>query len=553
MTNDLPDNLRAEALAHGFLAGRLNRRQLLRRSALFGGAAVAATTLGPLLAACGATTPGAGTSSATSSGASAGTPVSSGGTLNVALTGNPTTMDPATAGVYTSLQVLDNIFSKLITMDEKGNFVAELATSWKQTDPQTYTFDLVSTATFHNGEKFTAADVKYTFERIADPKTASSYASAYTSIKSIEVKSPTQVIFHLSQPFAPFLTNIAQNGEIVNKKAIESSDPARKPVGTGPFTFVEWVQGDHVTLKKNPNYFVTGKPYLDQVVFKFLAVDQSRIEALQSGQLDWLDAIPLNQLATLKKNPAYTYVTSSQAGIPDFLAFNTSKAPFNNKALRQAIAAAVDRNEILAVAYFGAGEASYMEVPSGSTWYSGTPKDQIKPNLTLAKQKMIEAGYPNGLTVTYLSLPQYPELQKTGVVLRDQLKKIGITVNIQQLEVTVWFGRYAKGDYEMTSAYWSGTIDPDNFYSTQLMTKSANNDTKYTNPAVDALITKAQAETDQPTRKIMYEQIRKIIWDDAPLVFLHYETINYLMRSQIHGSVVNPVLELGLVNMWKSG
>ncbi len=551
MTTELPENLRAEALAHGFLSGRLNRRQLFRGSALIGGAALATTTLGPLLAACGASTPST-TSSGTAAGSAGAAAPVSGGTLNVALTGNPTTMDPATAGVYTSLQVLDNIFSKLITMDETGKFVPELAKTWKQNDPLTYTFDLVSNATFHNGEKFTATDVKYTFERIANPKTASSYASAYTSIKTIEVKSPTQVIFHLSTPFAPLLTNLAQNGEIVNKKAIESADSARKPVGTGPFVFVEWVQGDHVTLKKNPNYFVAGKPYLDQVVFKFLAVDQSRIEALQSGQLDWVDAIPLNQLTALKKNSAYTYATSTQAGIPDFLAFNTSKAPFNNKALRQAVAAAVDRKEILSIAYFGAGEAGHMDVPSGSTWYEEPPANQSAPDLTLAKQKMVEAGYPNGLTVTYLSLPQYPELQKTGVVLRDQLKKIGITVNLEQLEVTVWFGRYAKGDYQMTSAYWSGTIDPDNFYSTQLQTGSSNNDTKYSNKTVDGLITKARAATDEAERKTLYRQIRKIVWDDAPLVFLHYETINYLMRNKVHGSVVNPPLELGLANVWKT-
>lgn len=551
MTTDLPENIRAEALAHGFLSGRLNRRQLFRGSALIGGATLATTTLGPLLAACGSSTPSTTSSGSAAGSAAAAAPVS-GGTLNVALTGNPTTMDPATAGVYTSLQVLDNIFSKLITMDESGKFVPELAKSWKQNDPLTYTFDLVSNATFHNGEKFTATDVKYTFERIAKPKTASSYASAYTSIKTIEVKSPTQVVFHLSTPFAPLLTNLAQNGEIVNKKAIESPDSARKPVGTGPFMFVEWVQSDHVTLKKNPNYFVAGKPYLDQVIFKFLAVDQSRIEALQSGQLDWVDAIPLNQMTALKKNPAYTYATSTQAGIPDFLAFNTSKAPFNNKALRQAVAAAVDRKEILSIAYFGAGEAGHMDVPSGSRWYEQPPAAQSAPDLTLAKQKMVEAGYPNGLTVTYLSLPQYPELQKTGVVLRDQLKKIGITVNLEQLEVTVWFGRYAKGDYEMTSAYWSGTIDPDNFYSTQLQTGSSNNDTKYSNKAVDALITKARASTDDAERKTLYGQIRKIVWEDAPLVFLHYETINYLMRNKVHGSVVNPPLELNLGNVWKT-
>jgi peptide/nickel transport system substrate-binding protein len=546
MTNDSIENERAEALAHGFLAGHISRRDLLRRSAMFGGAAVAATTLGPLLAACKSSG-----STATSSTSAAGKPVT-GGTLTAALTGNPSSMDPAGAGIYTSLQVLDNVFNKLITMDETGQFVGELASSWKQVDDLTYTFSLVDNATFHNGEKFTANDVKYTFERIVNPKTASSYASAYTAIKTIEVVSPTEVTFHLSSPFAPLLTNLAQNGEIVNQKAIESGDPTRKPVGTGPFMFVEWVQGDHITLKRNPSYFKAGQPYLDQIVFRFLLVDKSRISALQSGQVDWVDAVPLDQLPALRKDPSYRYVTSTVAGIPDFIAMNTSKAPFNNKALRQAVQAAVDRKEILNIAYFGAGEIGSMEVPSGSKWYGGTDPFASGPNLDLAKQKMAEAGYANGLTVTFLSLPQYPELQKTAVVLKDQLQKIGINLQIKQQEVTVWFGAYAKGDYEMTSAYWSGTIDPDNFYSTQLATGSANNYTKYSNPTLDAMISKARAMTDESGRKALYEQIRGIVWDDAPLVFAHYETLNYLMRNNVAGSKINPPLELNLGDVWKT-
>jgi peptide/nickel transport system substrate-binding protein len=540
------ERARAEALAHGFLSGRVSRRDLLRRSVLVGGAALATTTLGPLLAACGPV----GSPSAAKGAAAGGKPVA-GGTLTAALTGNPSSMDPAAAGIYTSLQVLDNIFNKLITFDEKGEFVGELATSWKQDDPLTYTFDLVDDATFHNGEKFTADDVKYTFERIADPKTGSSYASAYSSIKTIEVVSPTRVVFHLKEPFAPLLTNLSQNGEIVNKKAIESADPTRKPVGTGPFEFVEWEQGDHITLKRNPHYFKGGQPYLDTIVFKFLDVDKSRIEALQSGQLDWVDAVPLDELTALKANRAYTYVTSTRAGIPDFVALNTSKPPFDNKALRQAVAAAVDRKQILDIAYFGAGEAGVMEVPSGSSWFGGNPPYADGPDLATARKKMAEAGHADGLTVTYLTLPQYPELEKTGVVMRDQLKKIGIDVKLQQLEVTVWFDRYAKGDYEMTSAYWSGTIDPDNFYSTQLATGSPNNDTKYSNPALDKLIKQARSTADEGRRKELYQQIRDIVWDEAPLVFVHYETINYLMRSNVFGSTVNPPLELGFGEVWK--
>ncbi|WNI15396.1 ABC transporter substrate-binding protein [Actinacidiphila sp. ITFR-21] len=546
MSPEKNDNARAESLANGFLSGRISRRDLFRRSAALGGGAIAATTLGSLLTACGPNDSAAAKSSA----APTGKPVT-GGTLTAALTGNPSSMDPAAAGIYTSLQVIDNVFSKLIVFDDKGGFVGDLATSWKQNDPVTYTFDLVDNATFHNGEKFTADDVKYTFERIADPKTASSYASAYTSIKNIEVVSPTRVIFHLSEPFSPLLNNLAQNGEIVNRKAVESSDPTRKPVGTGPFSFVEWVQSDHITLKRNPAYFRAGQPYLDTIVFKFLAVDKSRVEALQSGQLDWADAVPLDELRSLKANHSYRYVTSARAGIPDFVAMNTSKAPFNNKALRQAVAAAIDRKQILDVAYFGAGEAGTMEVPSGSSWYGGTPPYAAGPDLDTARKKMAEAGLSKGLSITYLTLPQYPELQKTAVLVRDQLGKIGIDVKLQQTEVTVWFDRYAKGDYQMTSAYWSGTIDPDNFYSTQLATGSPNNSTKYSNPTVDGLIKKARAASSESERKSLYEQIRQIVWDDAPLVFVHYETINYLMRSGVFGSAINPSLELGFGHVWK--
>ncbi|GAA2010083.1 ABC transporter substrate-binding protein [Nakamurella flavida] len=550
MAEHIDATARAEALAQGFLAGRIDRRRLLRSAMTLGGAAVAATTLGPLLVACGAggTTASSGAGGASS--AAAGEPVA-GGTLTVALTGNPTTMDPASAGVYTSLQVIDNIFDKLLTMDENGELVGVLASSWKQDDPKTYTFDLVTT-TFHNGEAFTADDVKYTFERILDPATASSYASAYAAVDTIEVASPTQVVFHLKDAYAPFLTNLAQNGEIVNRKAVEAADPTRAPVGTGPFTFVEWLDGDHVTLAKNPNYHQAGKPYLDQITFRFLDVDTSRIESLQSGELDWVDAVPLNQLTTLKADPSYTYATSTRAGIPDFLALNTSRAPFDNLALRQAVAAAVGRPDVLSLAYFGAGEQGVMEVPSGSEWFGGEPPYSTGPDLELAKKKMIEAGYPDGLTVTYLALPQYPELAKTGVVLRDQLKNIGITVEIEQLEVTVWFGRYADADYDMTSAYWSGTLDPDNFYSTQLVSGSANNTTKYANPDLDALVTQAAQSSDDAARKELYIKIRDIVWEDAPLVFLHYETINYLMRPDVQGSVVNPLLELNFKNVWKT-
>ncbi len=363
------EHVRAESLARGFLRGDLSRRDFLRRAGGFSAAALASTSLGAVLAACSKKSDTGGTSP---SGSAAAGSIKPGGTLNAALTGEPDTLDPATSTIYTGAQVYDNIFSKLIDIDTDGSFVGVLATDWNADDDTTWTFNLVDNATFHNGEAFSADDVKYTFDRILDPKTASSYSPLYDTIKSVEVASPTQVVFHLKSPFGPFLSNLANNGEIVNQKAVEAADPARNPVGTGPFKFVEWVQGDHITLEKFDGYFKEGKPYLDGIEFKFLLVDQGRIDGLSAGELDWVDAVPLQSLTSLSTDPSYTYVTSATAGIPDYLALNTAQAPFDDKLVRQAVYWALDRTQIRDVAYSGAGEVGIEEVPTGSTWYDGT-------------------------------------------------------------------------------------------------------------------------------------------------------------------------------------
>lgn len=541
------ESQRAEALARRFMHGRLSRRDFLRRAGVFSATALAASSLGAVVAACGGTTPTTAPGSGTPA---ASVAPKSGGTLAAALTGEPDTLDPATSAIYTATQVFSNVFSTLVAIDEKNAFYGVLATKWAQPDPKTWVFDLVDNATFHNGEKFTAEDVKYTFDRILDPTTAATSAALFDSIESVEVASPTQVKVHLKYPFGPFLINVINEGWIVNKKAIEAGDSARNPVGTGPFQFVEWVQGDHVTLKKFDGYFKKGRPFLDGVKFKFLLVDQSRVEALRSGDLDWADAIPLQQLKTLAADPSFTYVSSPIAGIPDFLSLNCAKPPFDNMALRQAIAYAVDRKQIRDIAYFGAGEVGSAEVPSGSVWFGGEDPYANGPNIEKAKAKLVEAGITTPFTIKYLGLPQYPELLKTGEVVRDNLKAIGITMEIEQVEVSVWFDRYLKGDYEITSAYHEGTIDPDYFYSLVIRGGASLNAAFYKNADLDAMIDQARTEPDESKRKELYAGIRHTVAEEAPVIFVHYETIQYLMKKDVMGSTVNPTLEPRLEYIW---
>jgi peptide/nickel transport system substrate-binding protein len=529
---------RAERLARSFLTGNISRRSFMARAAGFSTLALSATSLGAVLAAC---SNGTTTSSGSVAAPATGAPTA-GGTLQAALTGEPDTIDPATSTIYTGAQVYDNIFNKLVDLDASNKFYGQLATAWNAPDDKTWVFDLVDTATFHNGEKFGPNDVVYTFERILDPKTASSYAPLYNAIDKVEATGPTQVTFHLKTPFGPFLSNLANNGEIVNQKAIESKDPSRNAIGTGPFEFVEWVQGDHITLKKNDSYFLSGKPYLDGITFKFLNVDQSRVDALRSGDLNWSDAVPLQQLNTLKNDPAFNYVTSATAGIPDYIAMNTKQAPFDDKLVRQAVYWALDRDAIRQVAYFGAGESGIEEVPTGSSWYDGSPL--ITPDVEKAKSLLQQAGVTTPLEVEYLGLPQYPELLKTGEVMQQQLEAVGIKMNIKQVEVGVWFNAFIKGDYQITSAYQERTIDPDNFYALVIHSGGDINTTGYANPQADQLIDQARTETDEQTRFDLYKQLRQIVFDDSPIIFAHYETINYLMQKNVVGSTVNPTLEL---------
>ena len=475
--------------------------------------------------------------------------IANGGDLRAALTGEPDVLDPATSSIYTGAQVYEGIFSKLIDMDATGKFVPDLATSWTQTDATTWTFNLVRGATFHNGEPFTSTDVKYSFGRILDPKTASPYAGLYAQIASIETPDKTTVVFHLKSPFGPFLTNLATNGQIVNRNAIERGDPVRAPVGTGPFEFVEWVQGDHITLRKNPHYFKANLPHLDTVTYRFLPVDQSRIDALSAGELDWVDAIPLQLVPILRHDPRFTFVTSSVAGIPDFLAMNTGAAPFDDPRVRQAVALAISRPDIRKVAYLGTGELGLEEVPTGSPWYDKTGIFAAERDVDRAKALLAEAGHAKGLTIEYLGLTQYPELLKTGQVVRELLKEIGINMTIRAVEVSVWFDAFSSGKYQITSAYQERTIDPDNFYSLVLRSGAPVNSTKYSNPEVDHLIDRAAASAGRAERQDLYRQIRMIATKDAPLVFAHYETLHYLMNPNVAGSTITPTLSLHMENV----
>lgn len=534
MTRPTPEDARpARATAP---RPRIHRRIARLGSGLLAGGLIAVT-----LAACGSSTSDAPNAGATTAPAAEAV---RGGTLKAALTGQPDTLDPAKSGLYVASQIYSNVFSKLVDLNEKEEIYGVLATKWTQTDPKTWVFELRDDVKFHNGDPFTAEDVKFTFERILDKKTASTYAAQYQAIDEIEVTGEHEVTFRLKNSFGPFLNNLATDGYIVNRKVIDDKDAARKPIGTGPFEFVEWVQGDHATLKRNESYFDPKLPLLDEIDFRFAAVNQGRIDGLRSGELDWVDGVPLQLVPTLKTATDLTSVLNA-GGWPDYIAFNVTKAPFNDKALRQAVALAVDKAAFRDVAYNGTGEIGAQEMSRESKWFDGN-EPFTKPDLEAAKAKLAESKYPDGLKVEFIAPAEYPELVKTGEVLRDQLKPLGIDVKITQQEIGIWFNNFGTGNFQALPAYQEKILDPDNFFSLILKTGGSFNYTGYSNKQADTLIEEAAAETDDAKRKPLYSELRKVIFDDVPVLFNHYETRNYVMTKNVVPGPVNPTLGMRL-------
>jgi peptide/nickel transport system substrate-binding protein len=511
----------------------VSRRRFIQGLSTFTGAAIVAPGL--LAQAC-----------ASPNGGPAGSVAKSGGTLKAAVTGTVDTFDPAVASNYTSWQIYWNIFSSLIQVEPDGRFTGVLAKSWTSPDPNTYIFDLRDDVYFHNGEKFSANDVKYTIDRVLNSKAATSFGNLFSGVASAEIASPTQVVFHLKNPFGAFFINLAQHLQIVNQRAVESIDPARTPIGTGPFKFVERTQ-DHVTIQKFDKYFIPNRPYLDKVIFQFRLVDESRILGLRSGDLDWVDGIPLQDTNNLKSDSAFRLVTSTAIGVPGIMLMQCVKPPFNNKALRQAVGWAIDRKAVADVAYFGTGQVGGQEFGSGSPWNDGVDPFPNAPDLAKARAKLAEAGVGQGLKVECLTLPNQVGLAPTALVVQQNLKAIGIDMKITELEVAELLPRYQDGDFQLLTANYTGHADPDPFWDFEAWGKTSWE--RYSNPNADSLILQARAATDFATRKSLYAELRKVIADDAPMIFVHFNPVTYLMNKNVVGSAINLDYALRLENV----
>lgn len=520
-------------------------------------ATTAAATTAAATSAAG-TTAAATTAAATSAAATtaAAGPVKTGGSLRIALENDVSKLDPMLSSAFVERHVFYNMYDSLVAIDDKLNIIPSLALSWTQPDPKTYVFKLRPGVKFHDGTDFDAAAVKFNIERYLTG-TGSLRKSEISSIDTVEVVDPLTVKFNLKAPFGPLLANLVDRaGMMLSPTAIKKlgDDLARNPVGagTGPFKFVEWKKDDHITLEKNPNYWRKDDsgnqlPYLDKVTYRILTDETARLTNLKTGDVEVANSVPSKDIPDLRNSTDVVYKDIPAVAF-NGLEMNTTREPFNNKALRQAVSYAIDREAILKTVFFNVGVVSNGPIPPPSWAYDASFKPYTR-DLAKAKAKLTEAGKPDftfNLEITAGS----PQVLQESQLIRDQLKEAGITVNIVQIDFSKQLDNLTKKEYTSSLIGWSGRIDPDGNMFNHFKTGGSFNDAGYSNPKVDELLDKARASSDQNERKTLYQQAQQTILDDAPWAFINHGVAVEAVAKKVQGFVLLPDNLIRFATVW---
>lgn len=429
--------------------------------------------------------------------------------------------------------VLGQICEGLLDWDRNLNPVPCLAKSWEiSSDGLTYTFRLEQGVKFHNGREMVADDVKYSLERMLDPKTGSRRRINLEIISKLQAVDRYTLKVTLKNRFSPFLTYLATvYAAIIPKESVNPDGKITQPLGTGPFVFVEYVKNDRFKIKRFDSYWKKGLPYLDEITFKPIPDEAVRLTALRTGQVDIIDSLPEGLLPKLAKEKSKDFVLDIEPGVVWYmLIMNTRKPPLDNVALRQAVLAALDREELMQAITSGFGEVVNDIWPKDSFWYISTPVP--KPDAAKAKALLTKAGYGSGID---LSLECKPELQNVAEVIQDQLKKVGIRTKIGLQDWAALGPRMQKYDFQMAVSSSSWYSDPDARYG-RFYTKDAPANYfagGYTHARVEDLVDMGREETDLNKRRTIYTEVWKIVHEEVPHVILFMMPMTHAWRTRV--------------------
>lgn len=549
------------------VGSRVSRRRFLTGA---GGVAAGAAAMGPLsafLASCGSTS----TASSISGGLS-GAP-RSGGTLTIAIDADPNGLDPESVLNNNAGFVMATIHDGL-TAYKPGTteVVPGLAEKWDiSSDGTSYTFHLRQGVTFQDGSPFDADAVVAWLNRLLDKNDPNYYGKqtgidsfvdfTFGTVKSYQKVDQYTVTVQLSSPSVEFLTSLAMVWSgVTSPTAVKQLGFGlmNHPVGTGPFSFVEWVRNDHITVKANPKYW-GGKPHLDKIIFQIIPDQSTQLLRLQGGQLDVMNTVLPEQVSAIKKNSNLRLLT--QPGLAALgVSFPMQVAPFSNKTFRQALNYATNKQSYNK--YLFSGLAQTMKAPMPPVeWGTDLSLSPYAYDPQKAKSMIKQAGVKTPFSFdmwVYNTTRGYNPAGgvKLATALQADWQKVGINAKLQTLEWTSYLTKIRSDSFAgVCLEGWSGDNgDPDDFMS-PLFSQSgipATNASHYSNPQVNSLLQQAVGEVDKSKRQQLYFQAQKLVWEDAPWVWLNIVDQVQASTTKVHGLKLNPTeMYFNMNTVWK--
>ncbi len=471
------------------------------------------------------------------------------GVLRVRFGSDIGNLDPAKIFLIENQTVAGHIYNGLVKYDQKtNNIVPDLASSWDvSADGTVYTFKLRSGVAFHkNFGTLTSADVKFSFERVIDPKGGSAYRGQFVAIKSIDTPDPLTVRITTTQPAAGLLHKLTafNQGWIVSRKAVtEIGDKyALQPIGTGPFVFDKWTPGNEVRLLANTAYF-EGAPKVNEVIFRVIRDETAAAIALENREIDIFFALQQPEMIARLRKARGVVVTERLANSTINLVLNTTIKPLDDARVRRAMAHAINRKALIDGYFKGTkNEATTVLTPAFVEYSDDVARYPYDP--AKAKALLKEAGLANGFKFVLTSVGLSP-YDKIPVPIAEDLKEVGIDTSIQILERAAYQQARSKGDIQSCVTGLVGPPDPDSplvsLYSTKSFPPGLNT-SRY--DKVDDLLAKAAGTTDTAARKAVYLEILKRTALDQPVIPLYQDRLFLAHTDAVQGLVQNSLFTM---------
>lgn len=470
-----------------------------------------------------------------------------GGDLTVDLASDPVSLDPHAANDGNSLYVMNAMYDTLVTLDKDLNLQPALAESFEQIEDTVWEAQIRENVTFHDGSQLNAEVVKANLDRVLDPDIGSPLAFLFDMIESIDVKDEYTVHITTKYPFSALPLHLAHpGGHIISLESIEADYEAvengeepfasvnENPVGTGYFKYDERSNGEYIQLVKNEDYWGE-KAKVDSILFKVVPEDMTRIAELETDEADIIYPVNANDIERIDANEG-TNVKQTDSSSTTYLGMNTEKEPFNQTKVRQAISMAIDKETVNQGVTDGVAlQADSPLAPTVFGYSEDLQPAQYDPEK--AKELLKEAGYEDGFSATVLTYDRITA--DLAEIVQDQLKEIGIDLDIEMMETGAYLEATANGDMDMYVGSW-GTVTLDADYGLYPMFHSENvgapgNRSFFENDELDELLDEARKTTDDDERLELYQEAQQIIIDEAPIVPIYHSVLLAGLRDEVNG------------------